>query len=343
MGLEAGDGLAVEFSVGVNEVVERVTLLFGREAEVTAIGEENAVGIVSTEEIIAPGGIFRGFGSIDGNPAGSVEVELGPAVVAGDITFGFGFGERETDFEARGDARSAHHANEERVEIGAIAALGSAGPNCVAAAPTFAGLVVMHGGNDVVINVARFGKIRGIARSLLLGQLGNHAVQGNKPVGFQVSLKMRIAGRFGFSRSGCWNHLDLVFKTGGDEVDGDVKASSQLSWGGLEESEGIAIFRIAAFGESDGTINAQVFHLLVTVLLRQRQPQEKFGVGILAGGNVHLISKRKLAGGGLRGRAGFGAMRRVRGQEPRKSNEEEKESDGRGSSHGVSDACHAGR
>ena len=87
MGLKTGDGLAIEFGVGIDEIVEGIAMLIGREAEVAAVGEEDAVDVMRAKEIVALGGIFPGFGSIDGNPANAIEIELGPAVVTGNVSF----------------------------------------------------------------------------------------------------------------------------------------------------------------------------------------------------------------------------------------------------------------
>src|SRR5712664_1327140 len=111
MGGQAFDGLAVGFGVGVDEIVERGTFLLGREDEVAAVGEEDAIVVVGAEEVVALGGIFPGFAGIDGNPADAVQIKFGPAVVAGDVAFGFSLGKREADFKARGNSRRAHHAD----------------------------------------------------------------------------------------------------------------------------------------------------------------------------------------------------------------------------------------
>src|ERR1700674_1000913 len=85
VGLEVFHLLAVDFRVGVDEIVERIAFLIRGQADVAAVGKENAVNIVGAEEIIVLGGIFPGFRGVYGNPSRAVEIKLGPAVVAGDV------------------------------------------------------------------------------------------------------------------------------------------------------------------------------------------------------------------------------------------------------------------
>src|SRR6266849_1196791 len=83
---------AIRLRVGIDKIIQGIALLVGREADVAAVGEENAVGIVRAEEKVALGGIFPGFGSIHGNPPDAVEIKLRPAMVARDVTFSLAFG-----------------------------------------------------------------------------------------------------------------------------------------------------------------------------------------------------------------------------------------------------------
>jgi hypothetical protein len=241
--LEAGEGLAVEFGVGIDEIVEGIAVLLGRKAEVAAVGEEDAVDVVGAEEIVALGGIFPRFGGVNGNPAKAIEVELCPAVIAGDVAFGLRFGERETNFKARGNPGSAHHADEERVEIGAIAALGSAGPDGVAAAPAFAGLVVAHGGDDVIVDVACLGECGGVTGGLLTRKIGDDACEGDELVGLKVALEVR-RGRIvhGHEFGGRRIERYLMLEAGGDEMEGDVEAGVQLRGSGLKKNVRVAVF-----------------------------------------------------------------------------------------------------
>jgi hypothetical protein len=143
--------MPVDFRVGVDEIVERVAFLIRGEADVAAVGKENAVNVVGAEEIIVLCGLVPGFRDVYGNPSRAVEIKPGLAVVASDVAFGFAFRQRETHFEARGNAGRAHHADEQRMEVRAVAALGGASPDGVAAAPAIAGFVVAHVGDDVLL------------------------------------------------------------------------------------------------------------------------------------------------------------------------------------------------
>src|SRR6266852_4202457 len=66
--------------------------------------------------------------------------------------------QRKTNFEARRNSGRPHHADKQRVEIGAVATLGRASPYRIAVTPTSAGLIVAHGGDDIVIDCAPFRK-----------------------------------------------------------------------------------------------------------------------------------------------------------------------------------------
>src|SRR5260370_37221902 len=63
--------LSVRLRVGIDEVVERIALLIGRETDVAAVGEENAVDVVRAEEEVALGGVLPGLRSGHWNPADS--------------------------------------------------------------------------------------------------------------------------------------------------------------------------------------------------------------------------------------------------------------------------------
>src|SRR5579872_340089 len=174
--LEVLHWLAVDLGIRVDEIVEGIAFLVGRKVNVAAVGEENTVNVVRAEEVIVLGGIFPGFGGINGHPADAIEIKLGPAVIARNVAFGFAFGQGKTDFEARGNAGRAHHTDEKGMEVGTVAALRSASPNGVAAAPAFAGFVVAHGGDDVFVDVSGFFDLRGVACGVLLGKLSDRAI-----------------------------------------------------------------------------------------------------------------------------------------------------------------------
>ena len=272
-------------------------MLVRGEAKITAIGEEDAIGVVSAEEIVALGGIFPGFGSIDGNPTNAIEIELSPAVITGDVALGLGFGQGKADFEAGGNAGGAHHANEERMEVRAIAALRTAGPDGVTAAPTFAGLVVTHGSEDVVVDVAGLGEFGGIAGSMLGSEVRDDAIERDEFVGLEVSLEVRRRGIGGDDLCLRPVKRDPVLQAGGDETHGDIETGVKLRGPGLEDSEGIAVFGFTAQGMRDWAVDLKVLEFLIGVLLGERQPQQHFSLRVLRGGDVDLIGEGEGAGG----------------------------------------------
>ena len=69
VGLQIFHRLAIRFRVRVDKIVQRIASLIGRETDVAAVGEENAVGVVRAKEIVALGGILPGFGGVDWDPA----------------------------------------------------------------------------------------------------------------------------------------------------------------------------------------------------------------------------------------------------------------------------------
>ena len=115
--------LAIGLRVGIDKIIQGIALLVGRQADVAAIGVENAVRVVRAEEEVALGGIFPGLRGIHRDPADSDEIEFGPTMVARDLAFGLALGQRETDFESSGNTGRAHHADEEGMEIGTVTTL----------------------------------------------------------------------------------------------------------------------------------------------------------------------------------------------------------------------------
>src|ERR1700745_2960811 len=80
------------------------------------------------------------------------------------------------------------------MEARAIAALRTAGPECVPPAPTLAGLVVTHGSEDVVVDVASLGEFGGIAGSMLGREVRDDALERDEFVGLEVSPEVRRRG-----------------------------------------------------------------------------------------------------------------------------------------------------
>ena len=78
-----------------------------------------------------------------------------------------------------------------RVEVGAVAVLGIAGPHGVAAAPAGAALVVLHGIEEVIVSSFGFVDCVGFIAGDLYGQLFDFAVDRNEFVGLDVALHGR--------------------------------------------------------------------------------------------------------------------------------------------------------
>src|SRR6202034_4266844 len=111
----------------------------------------------------------------------------------------------------------SRHADEERMEVGAIAMLGGAGVDRVAMAPTCAVVVIVHGGDHVVVNLAGLRDRLGGTLRLLLGKLADLAVNGDKMIGLKVMRKLGL--RRGRRASGrIERHVVLI----ADEVEGEA-------------------------------------------------------------------------------------------------------------------------
>jgi hypothetical protein len=121
MGLQAGEGRSVKFGEGIDEIVERIAVLSG-ESRRSRPWVEDAVGVMHAKEIVTLGGIFPGFGNVDGNPAHTIEVELGRAVVAGNVASGFDSGSGKP-ISKRAGMPEARIIPMKRMEVGAVAAL----------------------------------------------------------------------------------------------------------------------------------------------------------------------------------------------------------------------------
>ena len=61
MGLQARNRLSIKLGIGIDEIVQRIALLLGREADIAAIAEEDAILVVGAKEIVVFRGILPGF------------------------------------------------------------------------------------------------------------------------------------------------------------------------------------------------------------------------------------------------------------------------------------------
>ena len=111
---------------------------------------------MGAEEVVTLLRVLPGLGNVYRNPSLAVDVELGPAVVSSDLGGVLVGRQRESDLEAGRDALGSSHGNEQGMEVSAVAFLRVAGIEHVAATPARSGLVVAHGGEDVVVNGAGF-------------------------------------------------------------------------------------------------------------------------------------------------------------------------------------------
>src|SRR5229473_1125282 len=155
LGLQ-GERLSVQLCIGIDEVVERIALLRRVEADVSSDGKLQAIVVMRPEEIILLVGVLPSFRRVNRDPAIGLDIELRPAVISRYRPIMLIRRQRKTNFEARRNSRRPHHADKQRVEISAVAALGRARPYRIAVAPTGARLIVAQGGDDEVVDCPRF-------------------------------------------------------------------------------------------------------------------------------------------------------------------------------------------
>src|SRR5208282_3980276 len=108
------------------------------------------------KEIVPLLGMLPSFGDIDRNPAFAVDIEIGPAMIAGDLGGMLVGGKRKSNFEAGRNALRAGHGDEQGMKVGAVAFLGVARIENIAVSPAGSGFVVAHGSEDVVVDGAGF-------------------------------------------------------------------------------------------------------------------------------------------------------------------------------------------
>src|SRR5262249_10492489 len=113
--------LAVDFGIGVDEVVQGRAGLRGLEDDLSPPAELEPGLVEVAEEGAPPLGMLGRLAAVDGEPASPLDIELGPAVVAGDLPFAATLRQRQADGEAGGDALRAGHGDDEGVEVGAVA------------------------------------------------------------------------------------------------------------------------------------------------------------------------------------------------------------------------------
>src|SRR5439155_18040081 len=177
--------LAINLNVRVHKVIHRRPVLLWGKRQVAADGKLHAVRVQRAEEIIVLGRVLPGFGDVDGNPAGPLQVKLRPTMVAGDFTLAGALRQREADFEPGRDLFGAHHGDEHRVEVRAVAVPGVASPDGVPTAPARPRLVVAHGLENIVVKRARLPNGASLALGALLGERLQPSLHRNQSVRLQ--------------------------------------------------------------------------------------------------------------------------------------------------------------
>src|SRR5437660_10574473 len=77
--------LAIHFDIWVNEVVQRVSGLLWRQSNISPNGELNTVFIPVSEEEFALFRMLPRFRDVNRHPSVIFRIEIGPAVIAGDV------------------------------------------------------------------------------------------------------------------------------------------------------------------------------------------------------------------------------------------------------------------
>src|SRR5581483_2802987 len=76
---------AADLDIRINEVVQSGPGLRRLEAQVAADGELHAIGVALAKVVVVQVTMFPGFGDVDGHPSLGIEIEVRPAVIAGDF------------------------------------------------------------------------------------------------------------------------------------------------------------------------------------------------------------------------------------------------------------------
>lgn len=99
--------LTVDLGIGIDEEVQGRSLLGGRECQMPAAAELQPVLIVMAEEVCVLGRILRRLAGVHGHPAPVLDIELGPAMVTGDLARAAIRRQRQPDGEPGRDADRA--------------------------------------------------------------------------------------------------------------------------------------------------------------------------------------------------------------------------------------------
>src|SRR5690242_788850 len=105
--------LAPEFHIGIDKVVERVSILPWSQTDISSDAELNAIFIPMAEKEFSLFRVLPGFRDIHGHPSAVLGVEVGPAVIAGNLTGVLVGRKRKSDLKARGNTLRARHGYEQ--------------------------------------------------------------------------------------------------------------------------------------------------------------------------------------------------------------------------------------
>ena len=223
------------------------------------------------EKVFAARRILGRFRGIHRHPADALGVEFRPAVIPPDLSCAARGGQREADGEPGRNADSARIADEDGVEVGAIAAPVFARIVDVAAAPSLAALVVLHGGHYVVVNGARLLEIGLRARGgdHFVGPGSNLAVEWHQAVRFHPA--RQILRRLFVHGAGRGGEFLAMLAARGFEAQ---RHTDRIARGPLQAQVQDAVpdlIHIDPVG--DGRSHLKVLDALVRVVVRNRHPQ----------------------------------------------------------------------
>ena len=77
--------LPIDFDVRIDKVVQWLAVLRRIQAQIAPHAELHAIYVVRSEEVVALLRMLPRLGDVDRNPSLAVDVEIGPAVIAGDL------------------------------------------------------------------------------------------------------------------------------------------------------------------------------------------------------------------------------------------------------------------
>jgi len=202
---------SVDLEIGIDEIVQRATLVFESESQIPTRGKFQTVGRMRSVEEFAPLRMLEGLGGVDRNPADFGKPELDPAVIAVDRSFAAIHGNRKAHLKTRGNSFCSRQRDEERVKVGAVSVALAARPERVAVSPTGPDLLVLDVVDDPVVDrpsaTGRIGTLRTRA-NLFKDRNQNRMTDDDAFVRSQKSLRALLAARL-ISRTND-RALDLV-------------------------------------------------------------------------------------------------------------------------------------